>query len=276
MATVLIAGCGRVGLRLAGQLASEHNVHGLRRSSGPMPSGVKLWRADLLDPDTLTDPPCAFDYVFYTASADRREPKSYIDAYIKGPRNLMRHLNQAAIRHAFFTSSTAVYGQNDGQVVDEESVTEPSGFNGEILLQAEQAFSQMPFGTTIVRLSGIYGGGSTRLIDRVARGEQPATLKITNRIHVDDCAGVLAHLLSMQTRAPLYLGSDTTPAPMSEVVGWMARNMNAPKPPEPAEATEDLGKRCNVARLLATGYAFTYPSYKEGYASIMDGLNQSD
>ena len=275
MSRVLIAGCGRVGTALAAKLAQKgHVVWGLRRSNTPLPPLVHLWRADLSKAESLRDPPAKFDILFYTASADKRDERAYRLAYIDGVEALQQALTkQPPVQRAFFTSSTAVYGQSNGQWIDETSNAEPKHFNGKIMLEAEKRFADAPWEATIVRFSGIYGNTSTTLIDRVMRGKQAATTKWTNRIHVDDCARVLAHLLSEDKLSELYLASDPMPASMTEVATWLSRELKTPTPPpEDPRSPADLGKRCNVDRLLATGYRFIYPSYKEGYSAIINAL----
>src|SRR5690606_24005397 len=81
---------------------------------------------------------------------------------------------------------------------------------------------------SVVRLGGIYGPGRTRLIEQVRNGlhvpDQP--VQYTNRIHRDDAAGLLAHLLLQADKrellAPCYLGVDDEPAPLHEVAQWLA------------------------------------------------------
>ena len=99
--------------------------------------------------------------------------------------------------------------------MDETSETSPREFSGRRLLEGEQLFLQSPFPATIVRMAGIYGPGRTRLIDQVRRGEaicQTGEPRYTNRIHRDDCAGVLRHLMSLSSPDAMYLGTDHEPA----------------------------------------------------------------
>jgi hypothetical protein len=93
----------------------------------------------------------------------------------------------------------------------------------------------------------------------------------SNRIHRDDAAGVLAHLIDRQAAgvapAPLLLGVDDEPALGSEVVAWIAARLGI-EPPE-RSADPPRGKRCRNGRLRRSDYAFRYPSYREGYAAIL-------
>lgn len=280
---ILIAGCGDVGCELGRRLHNEgHEVWGLRRHVDALPDTIQPVAADLTKPETLAELPSELDAVVYTAAADGRSEAAYRAAYVDGLANLLDALKTEGqqIKRFLFVSSTAVYGQEEGQWVDETSPTEPTSFSGRILLQGEKLALSGPFAATVVRLSGIYGPGRRRLIDLVTAGE--ATLEpeeqpsYTNRIHRDDCAGMLHHLLRRQQQgAPLetaYIGVDHEPAPRRQVLIWIADRLGLPHPPtsdQPSGTGRGGNKRCRNARLLATGYAFTYPTFREGYGEML-------
>ncbi|MDH3200904.1 MAG: SDR family oxidoreductase [Myxococcales bacterium] len=266
---VLIAGCGEVGNALGARLLADgYEVWGIRRNVSALAEGIRPWPVDLTDPRSLRSPPTLFDYVFYTASADRRDESSYRAVYVNGLRDLLGALEAAGspMKRVFFTSSTAVYGQQTGEWVDERSVTEPARFNGRILLEAESLVRGLGPGV-VVRLSGIYGPGRTRLIGKVWSGEAEATERWTNRVHVEDCGGLLHHLMRLDTPAHVYLGSDDAPATTAEVVTWMSEQLGVAAPP--AADTPSSNKRCRNRLLRDTGYQFLYPTFREGYAPII-------
>lgn len=270
---VLIAGCGDVGNALAARLLADGaQVWGVRRRVEELLPGVTPWRIDLRDAARVGKPPAAFDYLFYTASADRRDEAAYRAIYVDALRDLLGSLREAGspLRRVFFTSSTAVYGQSNGEWIDESSPTVPSAFNGRVLLEAEAVIEDAPERGVNVRLSGIYGPGRTRLVRKVRDGEATATGSWTNRIHVDDCAGALHHLMRLDDPESLYLGSDDEPATTAEVVNWMSHELGVPAPP-PAE-TARLNKRCRNTRLRETGFQFRFPSFRDGYPSIVREL----
>lgn len=276
---ILIAGCGDVGNALGKRLLADGcEVWGVRRHIDKLATGIRPWQIDLRDSATFGTPPAAFDFVFYTASADRREEEAYRAIYVDGLRSLvdaLRH-HKSPLSRILFTSSTAVYGQSGGEWVDEDSATEPSGFNGRILLEAESILDDAQEASINVRLSGIYGPGRTRLVRKVWSGEATATDAWTNRIHVEDCAGVLHHLMRLSEPQSLYLGSDDVPATTAEVVEWMSRELGIPVP----ERTQSgrANKRCRNTRLRQSGYRFRYPSFREGYPQIVRAFlrDQSD
>ena len=250
-------------------IADGCDVWGIRRRVDALFSGIVPWRIDLTDVSTYAAPPAAFDTVFYTASADRRDETAYRAIYVDALRDLLGHLRESGcpLDRVFFTSSTAVYGQSEGQWVDETSRTEPAGFNGAVLLEAEAVIANAPETGVNVRLSGIYGPGRLRLVRKVWSGEARATEGWTNRIHVEDCGGVLHHLVNLESPAGLYLGTDDEPVTTKEVVSWMADELDRPSPE--AGATTRLNKRCRNARIRATGYTFQYPTFREGYRDIV-------
>ncbi|MBW2162030.1 MAG: SDR family oxidoreductase [Deltaproteobacteria bacterium] len=263
---ILIAGCGDVGNALATRLLADGcKVWGVRRRVEALARGVQPWRIDLTDRESFSAPPAAFDYLFYTASADRRDEDHYRSVYVDGLRDLLSALRDAdcPLRRVFFTSSTAVYGQSKGEWVDESSATEPSA----IVREAPETGIN-------VRLSGIYGPGRTRLARKVRDAEATATASWTNRIHVDDCAGALHHLMRLGNPEDLYLGSDDEPVTTADVVAWLSTELGVPAPaPAPTEnQPERLNKRCRNARLREAGYQFEYPSFREGYRPIVREL----
>jgi nucleoside-diphosphate-sugar epimerase len=270
---VLIAGCGDVGNALAKRLLGDGcSVWGVRRRVEALAPGIEPWRIDLIDPGTYGVPPAAFDVLFFTASADRRDEYAYRAIYVDALRNLLARLRESGcpLERVFFTSSTAVYGQTDGGWVDETSPTEPTGFNGRVLLDAERIIEEAPEIGVNVRLSGIYGPGRNRLVRKVWSGEAVATGSWTNRIHVEDCAGVLHHLMRLPNPESLYLGSDDEPATTAEVLTWIARELGKPTPE--AGETAPRNKRCRNARLRQSGYRFIYPSFRDGYRDIVQAF----
>jgi nucleoside-diphosphate-sugar epimerase len=281
MARVLIAGCGYVGASLGELLADDgHEVFALRRTVRDLPARVSAVQADLTAIDTLRALPARLDIVFYTASADATDDRSYRGAYVDGLRYLLAALEGQTLRRVLYASSTTVYAQQDGEWVDESSPAEPRHFSGARLLEGETLLLRSGRPATVVRLSGIYGPGRERLLERVRSGEAtiPAGAPLySNRIHRDDCAGVLRHLMSLDRAEPLYLAADDEPAEMAVVLRWLAERLGAPLPriEERAERRERYGrtsnKRVKNAQLLASGYRFRYPTFREGYAALIAG-----
>ena len=112
--------------------------------------------------------------------------------------------------------------------------------------------------------------------DRVRNGEAaiPGRPMYANRIHRDDCVGVLRHLLALERPDPLYLAADEEPAEIAEVLRWLAARLGAPQPHVDSQETgmrygRTSNKRVRSARLRARGYRFRFPTFREGYGALI-------
>ncbi|HEX9229751.1 MAG TPA: SDR family oxidoreductase [Arthrobacter sp.] len=292
--TVLMAGCGdlgtEAGLRFA---AAGHRVVGWRRSPEKLPAAIEGAAADLTAGE-LPPVPADTTAVVVAVAADSPTEGAYRAAYVDGLSNVLDAVlaSGASVRRVLFVSSTAVYGDAGGDWIDESTTSEPGGFSGRIIREAEELLFSRLQGTgitpVVLRLGGIYGPGRTRLIDQVRGGTAviPAEPRFTNRIHRDDAAAAIVHLCTMESvPEPLYLGVDNEPAEMGEVLRFLAVELGLPQPPSAAsEEAPDGGsgksvepsrggnKRCSNARLRSTGLEFTYPSFREGYRDILAGV----
>ena len=279
MSRVLIAGCGDVGTALGLTLCrSGHDVFGARRSAHRLPAPLRPLPVDVTDRTLLERTIPGVDVVVYAVAAGRRDQGAYRRAYVDGVSALLDVLEERAEppRRVFFVSSTSVYGQRDGAWIDETAPLQPRGFAGESLVAGERRVLASPIPATVVRFAGIYGPGRGWLVKRARAGaccvgEPP---KFTNRIHRDDCAGVLAHLIAREWLDDVYIGVDDAPVEECEVLEWLADRLGAPAPRRvrSGEAgAQGSGKRCSNARLRASGYRFRYPTYREGYTAVLAG-----
>ncbi|MEE4376054.1 MAG: SDR family oxidoreductase [Candidatus Competibacteraceae bacterium] len=285
MAHILIAGCGDVGMTLGLDLAKAgHQVWGLRRNPSALPVGIHPLVADLADPASLRALPQALDYVFYTAAPDSFNEVSYQAVYQDGVHCLLTALQEAAQnpRRVFLTSSTSVYAQQQGEWVDEESPAEAAHFSARSIRAGEDLLWQGPYPATVIRFGGIYGPGRTRLLDSIRQGSATCVESLfTNRIHRDDAAAVLHHLLKVAEPAALYVGVDDQPAPQCQVMRWLARQLGVSEPLVTAAAGETearmrANKRCRNTRLRASGFRFRYRDYQEGYKALLKNFAKID
>jgi nucleoside-diphosphate-sugar epimerase len=245
-----------------------------------MPGGVDAVVADLTEQVSLAAVPESLDIVIFSASPDGGDAAAYERTYITGLRNLLEELQRRGNRprRIMLTSSTGVYGHTDGSWVDETSPPAPQSEKSEILWRAERLLLESGWPAIAVRLGGIYGPGRQRLIDNVRAGKTECIdglPQYTNRIHRDDIAGVVFHLARLEAPESLYLGVDCLPAERCEVLRWLAQHLDAAPPrtrPATADDAKQSNKRCSNRRLLASGYAFRFPSYREGYTDVLAQL----
>jgi len=270
---VLIAGCGDVGNVLATSLIRDgHVVYGLKRDVSTLPDGVLPVSADLLKPETLENLPADADRLVFMPTPASRDPAGYEAIFIRGWKNLWSALKKEPAR-TLLVSSTAVYGEAGGAIVSEETEPGPSRFNGRILLEMEQFAGTCTQNLVVVRISGIYGPGRDRLIRLAASSGlevQQSPPEYTNRIHRDDAAAALRHLLDIDAPEDLYLATDDLPAPRYEVVEWLAK-MQGHEPPKGLVAENaGQGKRVSNRRLRDSGFVLRYPDYRAGYAAVLE------
>lgn len=279
--SVMIAGCGDVGIRLGLQLSrAGWTVYGLRRQAASLPVPILPVRGDLAASEVPRGWPNGnLDYLVYAASASQHDEPGYRQAYVEGLRNALGWLKLRGQqpKRVFFLSSTGVYAQNGGEWIDETSATEPTGYTGQVMLEAEQLALDCGFPATRVRMAGLYDPVRPWMQNQVRAGlrierEPP---QFSNRIHRDDAAALLACLLQTDLDGgnlhDCYLGVDDDPAPLHEVVDWLRERLGVTQWAEQTMTRRAGSKRCSNARARALGWVPQYPSYRNGYASVRPG-----
>jgi nucleoside-diphosphate-sugar epimerase len=272
---ILLAGCGDLGERVAQLLrARGDDVWALRRHPPARgASGVHWLGGDLTDPASLGALPHGITRVIYLPAPDGRDKASYRAVFVDGLRHLLEALDGSRLQRCLFVSSSAVYGEHDGDWVDETTSVGPLGFNGAVLREAEQWLAEQPVPGVVLRLAGLYGPGRLQLVEKLRAGQLRVPREVphwANRIHVDDAAAAIVHLLQVEAPQSLYLGVDDTPMPLDELYDFLAALIDAPPPPEGAAPVGVGSKRLSNARLRASGWAPQWPDSREGYAALID------
>lgn len=288
----LIFGCGYLGLRVARRWRQAGDVvHVVTRSADRAErlaaEGLQPLVADVTRRETLCGLPVV-DTVLFAVGYDRSSGQAIEEVYVAGLRNVLDALPCGAIR-LIYISSTGVYGDFEGEWVDEDSPCQPSRPGGKASLAAEELLFGHPRSreSVILRLAGIYGPG--RIPNRAAlvAGEPIAvpTAGFLNLIHVDDAASVVLTAASAAIDLPRrYLVSDGRPVRRQEYYAELARLLGAPPPhflqpgaedSRAARATADK-RICNTRMLAELRVSLAYPSYREGLAAIVAAENAAD
>lgn len=272
---VLLGGCGDLGRRVAQRLlARGDQVWALRRQPPVNDTSDIGWiGADLSKPDTLRALPSGITQLVYLPTPDRRDEAAYRSVFIDGLRNLLVALDRDSLKRVLFVSSSAVYGAHAGAWVDEETPPAPPGFNGTVLLEAERLLADEPLTSIVLRLAGLYGPGRSGLLDRLREGMVKVpreTAHWANRIHIDDAAAAVIHLLQLPQPQALYLGVDSTPLPLDVLYGHLCELIGAQSPPSGTPPSGIGSKRLNNARLLASGLTLRWPDSRSGYAALLN------
>lgn len=191
-----------------------------------------------------------------------------------------------------YLSSTGVYGDKQGDWVDEESACTPHTKTGIERLKAETAWYQFAkernLPLHIFRLSGIYGP-NRNAISRIMQGKKQSIFKenqVFCRIHVEDIVATI--LASIQSPKPLsiYNVSDDEPAPI-HVIDSYASSLIKQNPPSlvpfadaqlsPMEQEFYANNRrvSNFKIKRELNVRLKYPSYKEGLSNIWENYRKS-
>jgi nucleoside-diphosphate-sugar epimerase len=180
-----------------------------------------------------------------------------------------------------YLSTTGVYGDRQGDWVDETSALTPTGERGRRRLEAETAWLALPLAAHLFRLAGIYGPGRSAL-DTVRSGKARRIVKtgqVFSRIHVADIAQVLRASIARPNPGAAYNVCDDDAADPAEVITYACQLLNvAPPPAVPfAEATlstmarsfyEDNKRVKNDRIKRELGVALRYPNYRAGLEAL--------
>lgn len=177
-----------------------------------------------------------------------------------------------------YLSTVGVYGNHDGDWVDEETPCKPVSKRSVQRVVAEDAWLSFAgkhnLPVQIFRLSGIYGPGRNTF-ENFKKGKARRLVKpgqVFNRIHVADIAGVLESAMNRPSTR-IFNVTDDEPAPPQDVVAYAAKLLGVDPPPEIPFETADLtpmarsfygeNKRVSNKRIKEElGYTFRYPNYR--------------
>lgn len=272
---ILIAGCGDLGERVARRLLAQgQQVYALRRQPPGQDDAMHWLQADLTRPETLAALPARISRLVFLPAPHAREREAYRAVFLDGLRNLFDVLDAASLQRVLFVSSSAVYGEHGDAWVDEATPPAPPGFNGQVLHEAEQWLAEQPIDAVVLRLAGLYGPGRMQLIDRLRGGQATAPRARphwANRIHVDDAAAAIVHLLGLNDPQHLYVGTDDVPLPLHVLYDDLARRLGAPPVKDGPAPTGVGSKRLSNARLKASGFRLRWPDARQGYAALLAG-----
>jgi nucleoside-diphosphate-sugar epimerase len=275
---LLLLACGSLGSALGEQMTQlGWSVTGIRRNP---PHNISLngfrWLQDDLTSSSWRRELLAHEYVVYTPSPAGRAVDAYELLYRTALVSMLKTLASDNVLKLWLqVSSTSVYGQVEGEWVDELSVAQPHSPSAQLIRQAESRLQdKLDVRACVLRFSGIYGGDRQYLLRRVAQGKALRTQHFTNRIHQADCVGLMAAILNAHAVgdavAPLYVGTDKTPVTEWHIGAWLANQLGVPTPRQ--EKGPLSGKRCVSRFVDDLPYAFKYPSYESGYGAQIDEL----
>lgn len=288
----LIIGCGYLGRRVAARwVADGDDVFALTRSeqnaAALREQNVSPIVGDVTDSATLKSlPEC--DTVLHAVGFDRTAGPTKREVYVDGLSNVLDQVRDRCGRFIQI-SSTSVYGQQEGEWVDEEAPAESETESGKICIDAERlvldrfSTDQVTGQGAVLRLSGIYG--PDRLLSRIEalKNAQPLPgpeAGWLNLIHVGDAAEVVVACAEAGSLESLYLVSDDRPIIRGDYYRLLAKLVDAPEPVFDANVvarhSRGINKRCRNRRLREElGIELKFPDFESGLAHAVENSGVS-
>lgn len=212
-------------------------------------------------------------------------PTDHDDTVIK---NFKEILKQTKTKWITYLSATSVYGNHDGNWVNEDSETKPTSLNGIKRLEAENQWlkfsneNNLPL--QIFRLSGIYSN-QNNILKRIISGQIKIIKKenhFFSRIHIEDIANILFHSMKKFKRNEIFNISDNKPTSQEEIAsyGFKLLKLKSPELIELDKLEDGMlkdfykdSKRVDNKKVKKFfNYELTYPTYKEGLGKIFNDI----
>lgn len=282
---ILIAGCGWLGRATGAWLhAKGHEVLGVRRQLDPTLTndGVTPLACDLTDPAQVEALPDGFDAIVACQAAGSPDLAAYQRAYLRANEHLLAAAKARGIARVVVVGSTAVFGQTDGEVVDEATPVQPTTDGARVLVEMEGLVRGA--GGHVVRLSGLYGPGRVGVVDRVSSGALalgPGDDTWMNWCHRDDAAALLGTLVESGRPGDTWHGSDAQPLTRRDLVAWVASTWGFTPTRRPEGTPARLGRGGANRRVSAAstfhelGLQWRYPSIQAGLTSLVQPLRRT-
>jgi nucleoside-diphosphate-sugar epimerase len=181
-----------------------------------------------------------------------------------------------------YLSTTGVYGDHQGDWVDEDAALTPATKRGIARVQAEAAWAAIPdLPLHIFRLAGIYGPGRGPFA-KVRNGTARRIIKegqVFSRTHVADIARVLHASIRKPNPGSAYNVCDDDPAPPEDVIAYAAGLLGMPVPEAEDFATAEMtpmarsfyaeSKKVRNDRIKdELGVELLYPDYRAGLKAL--------
>lgn len=278
-ATRLIVGCGYLGTRVAARwLAAGDRVVAVTRRPERAEEFVRLGMTPLVADVTDPDFPAAGSLpdaatVFWAVGFDRSSGTTHRDVHVLGLDRLLAALPGSP--RVILSSSTGVWGDEDGRVVTEDTPAHPTREAGRVLLEAESLLRTHPKGPGVaLRFAGLYGPDRLPRIADLRAGTPIAADPESwlNLIHVDDAAEVVRVVAAASNPRPLYVVSDGRPVRRRDWYGTLATLTGSPPPTWDPTAPRVRGadKRVDPALLFRDlPISLTYPDARAALETLV-------
>lgn len=271
--TLFIFGFGYTAQALARELGDRFTIIGTSREAS---EGVIQWPGQ-----DISEPLSKATHLLISAGPDQNG-----DPVLASAKDQITQI-APQLEWAGYLSTTGVYGDHQGEWVDEDTPLTPSTKRGQQRVAAEAAWQSLAAQTGlplhIFRLAGIYGPGRGPFA-KVRKGTARRIIKknqVFSRIHVEDIAQVLAASITAPNAGRIYNVCDDNAAPPEDVLAHAADLLGLPHPPSEDFETADMtpmarsfyaeSKRVRNDRIKnELGVKLRYPTYQDGLAALLD------
>lgn len=186
-----------------------------------------------------------------------------------------------------YLSTTGVYGDHNGDWVDETTPLNPATRRGQYRVEAESAWQEacreLGLPLSIFRLAGIYGPGRGPFA-KVRNGTARRIIKegqVFSRIHVEDIAQTVEASMNRPDSSGIFNVCDDDPAPPQDVIGHAAELLGLPLPEavpfDEADMTPmarsfyaESKKVRNDKMKEVLGVQLIYPDYRRGLRALLE------
>ena len=263
---ILFIGYGKTSQRIAKQLFEQgHQITTISRS--PKSDNLATHLMQDVQQINLTHV-APIDCVYVLLSPSRVKQEGYQHTYLDSIEPIVTALKYHPIQKLVVVSSTRVYGESHGQVINDESWPEPNDAQGKLLLKMEQLYQQaFPKQSIIIRPTGIYGTSVERMITLAETTKIYPDMHYSNRIHIDDLAGFLAQVIQLQSPEKSYIVSNNTPIALHHIIQWFQQQLGLT---ELVLAQEQLsGKQIYATRMQNTGFQLQHVDCFKDYLDML-------
>ncbi len=284
----LVVGCGYLGRRAAARwLARGERVIGTTRSADRAAdlaaAGIEPAIIDVTAPDwgslvARTGQPAS---VLWSVGFDRTADATPRDVHVVGLGKLLdalANLGGTPPARVIFSSSTGVWGDEAGGLVNESTPTAPAREAGRILVEAETRLAAHPAGPgTALRFAGLYGPDRLPRLADLQAGRPLAVDPDSwlNLIHIDDAAAVVEAVGDTAKPRPLYVVSDGRPIRRRDWYARLAEISGSPPPAWAADAPRTRGGDKRVDASLVWADLKRAPAYPDALAALPGLLRKS-
>jgi nucleoside-diphosphate-sugar epimerase len=272
----LIIGCGYVGRRLAARWQQQgHEVFATTRKPERAAEFAALgWNpiiCDILNP--LAELP-AVDVAVIAVGFDRRSGRTMREVYVDGLRQVLPAIPGGC--KLIYISSTSVYGQTNGEWVDENSETIQLESSGQVVWEAEAVLRGLRPDGIILRFAGIYGPNRLLREQALWQGKPIAARpdRWLNVIQVDDGVRAIEAAETKGKTGDIYNVADNEPVHRTDFFNHLAEQLGAPAPrfepvPEAKGPSHEITNRRISNRRMREELEveLKYPNYREGISA---------